>query len=87
MNVYKVTYSTISRGKNPTAEPGNVLQFTGTAFIEADSISGCDSILEKYYKTPLKGQYYVPIIKTVELQKNSIVLKGNKDEQQIREDS
>ncbi len=81
MNVYKVNYSTVSRGKSPTHPPGNVLQFTGTAFIEADSISGCDRILENHYKKPYDGKYYVPHIKTVELQKHAIVLKGKEDEQ------
>ena len=75
MNVYKVTYHTISKGKDPNGKAGNILQFTGTAFIETENISDCNKILKEYYKNPIKEIYYVPIIKTIELQKYSIILK------------
>ena len=65
MTVYKVTYYTLSKGKDPNGDIGNVKQFDSIAYIECSSSSRVESLLEKHYTKSVKKIYYYPVIRSI----------------------
>lgn len=67
MTVYKVKFYTLSRGKNPNGEAGNLRQSTEIAYIQCRDTSRIEAMLDKYYETPVQnGSYYLPVIENIE---------------------
>jgi len=65
MNMYKVDYYTLSRGKDPKGEVGNLKQYCRVAYVWCTDTSKIKSLLEIHYNKPSKGVYYVPVIETI----------------------
>ena len=77
MTVYKVEFFTLSRGKDPLGQVGNLKQSDEIAYIECRNTSRVEVLLEEYYKTPNKhGRYLVPVIQNIKAVKGFCVTEG-----------
>ncbi len=65
--VYKVEYYTLSRGKDPKGEIGNLRQYDDIAYIQCEDTSDVEPLLNEHYSsTPNKhGKYYYPVVKKI----------------------
>lgn len=67
MTVYKVKFYTLSKGRDPNGEVGNLRQSTEMAYIQCRNSSCVEIQLSKYYETPVRtGAYYVPVVISIE---------------------
>lgn len=74
MNVYKVEYYTLGKGKNWHNEPGNIKQFCDVAYIQCPNTSHCEVLLEKHYENPRNGYYYHPVITSIRYLKEHCII-------------
>ncbi len=67
MRVFKVKHYTLSKGKDPNGEVGNIRQTTETTYIQCQNTCCVEVLLEKYYEKPMRsGAYFVPVIESIE---------------------
>lgn len=72
MQVYKVEYSTLGRGRDPKGKIGNVKQCSDIAFIQCADTTKIKPLLEEHFEQPQPcGLYYWPVIETI------IAIKGH----------
>ena len=80
MQTYRVSYYTLSKGREYSNAPGNIRQFNSVAYIQCDDTTRVKFLLEYFYVKPLQGNFYYPVIESITAVKGDCIIQPEESE-------